>query len=105
MSKCVSSVGPPSPIVLAFAGLLASCAAPRSRPADAPASTVSTQTLAPPTAPVRPVVDTYFGVAITDPYRWMETPGSTELDAFLHAEDGYARSILGRPRGKPALLT
>lgn len=53
---------------------------------------------------MRNVADTYFGMSVTDPYRWMESPGSTELDTFLHQEDAYARPILDRPRGKAALL-
>jgi prolyl oligopeptidase len=51
---------------------------------------------APPVAPVRPVVDTLFDTTIVDPYRWMETPGDSGFDAWMRAENDYARAILER---------
>jgi prolyl oligopeptidase len=50
----------------------------------------------PPTAPVREVTDDYFGVKITDPYRWMETPKSAELAEWMKAQNDYTRAHLDR---------
>ncbi|MBV9613307.1 MAG: hypothetical protein JO091_12605, partial [Acidobacteriaceae bacterium] len=37
----------------------------------------------PPTAPVRPVTDDYFGTKLVDPYRWMENSKSAEFQTWL----------------------
>ncbi|WP_394840311.1 prolyl oligopeptidase family serine peptidase [Pendulispora rubella] len=57
----------------------------------------------PPITAVRPVVDTYFGVDVTDRYRWMEDPKSTEYAAWLSSQDGYARGLLSHVPGRSAL--
>lgn len=57
----------------------------------------------PPPARVDSVTDTYFGKTITDPYRWMETPGP-ELDAWAHAQNDYARAMIAAIPGRAALL-
>jgi prolyl oligopeptidase len=59
---------------------------------------------APPPAPVRPVTDTLHGVAVTDPYRWMEDEGQ-ELTDWLRAQDAYTRAVLARIPGRDRLLT
>lgn len=51
---------------------------------------------APATAPVHEVTDNYFGTQITDPYRWMEEPGSTELGSWMKQQNDYTRSQLDR---------
>ena len=38
----------------------------------------------PPVAPVRDVTDTYFGVSVPDPYRYMEDLKSPEVSALLN---------------------
>jgi prolyl oligopeptidase len=48
----------------------------------------------PPEAPVRPVVDTYHGVDVTDPYRWLEEDGDAEVRQWSAAQNAYAREIL-----------
>jgi prolyl oligopeptidase len=58
---------------------------------------------APPAAPVRPVTDTLHGVAVTDPYRWMEDEGP-ELDAWLRAQDAYTRAVLERVPEREKIL-
>ncbi len=55
--------------------------------------------LRPPAAPVRPVTDTLHGVAVTDPYRWMED-GGQEFTDWLKAQDAYTRAVLGRIPGR-----
>jgi prolyl oligopeptidase len=59
---------------------------------------------APPVAPVRPVTDTYFGVPVVDPYRWMEKADDAELDAWMKAQNAYTRSLLDRLAGRKGLL-
>jgi prolyl oligopeptidase len=58
---------------------------------------------APPQAPVRSVTDTLHGVAVTDPYRWMEDEGP-ELTDWLRAQDAYTRAVLARIPGRDRLL-
>jgi prolyl oligopeptidase len=53
-------------------------------------------------ARVQPVVDTYFGETITDPYRWMEA-GGPELTAWLHDQDAITRHDLKALPGYAAL--
>ena len=47
----------------------------------------------PPDAKRVPVTDTYFGTAVTDPYRWMET-GGPEFQAFLKSHNDRTRAAL-----------
>ena len=58
----------------------------------------------PPAAPVRDVVDTYFGVSVHDPYRYMEDLKSPEVARWVKAQAEYARSTLDRIPGRAALL-
>ena len=50
----------------------------------------------PPPAPVHPVTETLHGVAITDPYRWLEDQNSPETRAWLNAQIDYTQAFLGR---------
>ena len=50
----------------------------------------------PPATPVRPVTDTYHGVKVVDPYRWLEPDHDSDVKAWSDAENAYARSILDR---------
>ncbi|HEX5386030.1 MAG TPA: prolyl oligopeptidase family serine peptidase [Gemmatimonadales bacterium] len=59
---------------------------------------------APPAAPVREVVDTYYGVAVHDPYRWMEGPENPELDTWLKAQAVYTRGVLDRIPSRATLV-
>jgi prolyl oligopeptidase len=49
--------------------------------------------LTPPVAPIKPVTDTYFGTAVVDPYRWMET-STDELLAYMKAENAVTQEAL-----------
>ena len=71
-------------------------AAPPPPPIDAPAAP------APPVAAVRPVIDTYHGVAVTDPYRWLEADDA-EVTAWTAAQDRFARDYLAARPALPAL--
>ncbi len=57
----------------------------------------------PPVASVRPVTETLHGVALTDPYRWMETPSDPEWAPYLAGQNAYARAVLGRIPGRDGL--
>ncbi len=58
----------------------------------------------PPLAPVRDVTDTYFGVSVPDPYRYMEDLKNAEVAAWMKAQADYARKSLDRIPGRSALL-
>jgi prolyl oligopeptidase len=47
-----------------------------------------------PPARAEVVRDTYFGVTVEDPYRWLEDTGSDEVSAWLGAQARYSRSVL-----------
>ena len=48
----------------------------------------------PPFSPVKPVVDILHGVAVTDPYRWLEDQNSPQTRAWIEEQMRYARSYL-----------
>ncbi len=51
------------------------------------------------------VVTDYFGVKVSDPYRWMETAGeSAQFTEFLKSQNTYTRSILSSLKGRDAIL-
>ncbi|MDD2705454.1 MAG: prolyl oligopeptidase family serine peptidase [Acidocella sp.] len=56
----------------------------------------------PPVAPVRPVVETYFGQEVTDRYRWMESKDA-EWRAYTNAEGDYTAQVLEKIPGRAAL--
>jgi prolyl oligopeptidase len=58
-----------------------------------PALTFAQTAVTPPVAPVKPVTDTYFGTAVVDPYRWMET-STDELLAYMKAENAVTVEAL-----------
>ena len=64
----------------------------------------TTQAQTPPVAPVRPVVDDYFGTKVTDPYRWMEDMKNPELLTWMKAQADYSRSVLDAIPGRQKLL-
>ncbi|MFZ5551413.1 MAG: prolyl oligopeptidase family serine peptidase [Pseudomonadota bacterium] len=47
-----------------------------------------------PVAPVRPVVDTHFGVQTSDPYRYMEDTAAPEVQAWMKAHSDHAHRTL-----------
>jgi prolyl oligopeptidase len=56
----------------------------------------------PPLAPVRPVVETYFGQSVTDRYRWMEAEGP-EWQDYVRAEGDYTKAVLAKIPGRDKL--
>jgi prolyl oligopeptidase len=71
---------------LALLALLAGCA--RTPSVNLPRLTY------PPTAK-SPVVDTYFGTAVEDPYRWLEDDNSAETKAWVEAQNQVTFGYLG----------
>jgi prolyl oligopeptidase len=47
----------------------------------------------PPATAVKPVVDTYQGIAVTDPYRWLE-PWEPDVRTWTDAQNDYTRAQL-----------
>jgi prolyl oligopeptidase len=66
-------------------------AAPPGRQADYPASRRDA------------VVDRVHGVAIADPYRWLEDASKPDVQAWMTAQDDYARARLAKLPGRDAL--
>ncbi len=48
-------------------------------------------------------VDTYFGVDVADPYRWMEDPESVETRAWIDAENALTHEWLGEVESRDAI--
>ena len=53
----------------------------------------------PPTTEKKPVVDEYFGTAVSDDYRWLETWGDPAVQAWSEAQNAHARFTLDRLAG------
>src|SRR5450759_78974 len=58
----------------------------------------------PPLARVDPVIDNYFGVKITDPYRYMENLKDTSVLNWMKFQADYSRKILDRISGRQSLI-
>lgn len=59
----------------------------------------------PPHSPVMPVTETLHGVAITDPYRWLEDQESPETRSWLMAQATYCRTYLDALPGRDRVHT
>jgi prolyl oligopeptidase len=92
----------PALVLVAVASLAACHRTPPPPPASPDAPTVSVASSdaahghrAPPVAtPERPVADTYYGVTVTDPYRWLESGDSDESRAWSAAQNRHTREVL-----------
>jgi prolyl oligopeptidase len=49
---------------------------------------------APPVAPVKPVADTYHGVTVSDPYRWLENWEDPAAKTWSDGQNIHARGVL-----------
>src|SRR5438552_3689027 len=56
-----------------------------------------------PTTEVKPVTETIQGVAITDPYRWLEDQNSPETRDWINRENAYTDALLGNLPDKARL--
>jgi prolyl oligopeptidase len=59
---------------------------------------------APPVAPVKPVVDDYHGIKVSDPYRYMENLDDPAVQSWFKGQDEYTRSVLARITDRDRLL-
>jgi prolyl oligopeptidase len=57
----------------------------------------------PPPPPSRPVVDTYWGVPVDDPYRFLEDTADPAVQAWMRAQADATAAILARLPGRAAL--
>ena len=57
-----------------------------------------------PKAPVRPVIDEYFGTKVIDPYRYMENTSDPEVQSWFKAQNDYTRAALAKIPGRQHLL-
>jgi prolyl oligopeptidase len=56
-----------------------------------------------PLAPVEPVTDSYFGTVVTDPYRWLEDPGSPRVKDWTALQNKRTAEYLSSLPYRPAL--
>ena len=59
--------------------------------------------VAPPSTPLRRVVDTYHGVDVEDAYRWLEASADPEVGAWIAAQNTHTRRVLDAWPGRDAL--
>ena len=57
-----------------------------------------------PIAPVRTVTDDYFGVKVSDPYRYMENTQDPLVAKWFHDQNAYTRTVLSSIPGRGGLL-
>jgi prolyl oligopeptidase len=99
-------------LALGAAALGCSNGTPAPRTPESPAETVAYQK--PPAAAVTSsrdypltrrddVVETIHGVAVHDPYRWLEDSTKPEVGDWMKAQDGYARAHLAKLPARDAL--
>jgi prolyl oligopeptidase len=80
--------------------VLALCLAPF---AFAQSTSPSTAATKPPVAAVKPVTDVYFGIPVTDPYRYMEKLDDPAVQQWMKSQADYTRGMLDRIPGRAAL--
>jgi prolyl oligopeptidase len=59
----------------------------------------------PPPLPPKPVSDTFFGVTVEDPYRFLEDTKDPAVVQWMQAQADATTAILGKIPGRDALLT
>lgn len=67
------------------------------------AATALAVDLAPPQTRIEPTIETFHGITVEDPYRWLESIGSEETIAWFRAQNEYARGVLDALPGRAAL--
>jgi prolyl oligopeptidase len=87
-------------IAASFVVLALGCPAPTPAPAPTPKVKPRVEPVAQPEKPwpgtrLNPVEDTYHGVKVSDPYRWLEANDAAVAD-WKTAQNGYTRSVLDK---------
>ena len=59
--------------------------------------------LAPPASPIEPVTEILHGVAVTDPYRWLEDQNSSRTRDWIEQQTRYARNYLDALPGREGI--
>jgi prolyl oligopeptidase len=67
-------------------------------------STSSVASQKPRPAKTEKIVNDYFGMKISDPYRWMEETSEVGVTEFLKSQNDYTRSLLDSLAGRDAML-
>jgi prolyl oligopeptidase len=65
---------------------------------------LNAQLAKPPVAPVKPVIDTYFGQNVEDPYRYLEDQKDPAVVAWMKAQADYTRALLDSMPGRKAFI-
>ena len=58
----------------------------------------------PPATRKSPVIDSYFGLQVTDNYRWLEDMNNQEVKDWFKAQHDYTENWLGKIRGRDELF-
>src|SRR6185437_10139398 len=67
-------------------------------------NTLSAPPQSPPVAPVKPVIDDYHGIKVSDPYRYMEKLDDPVVQSWFKGQNDYARGLLSSIPGRENLL-
>jgi prolyl oligopeptidase len=89
--------------------VLAACASRKPAPpappaAPAPAEHRVAGVVIPPPLPPRPVVDNFYGTAVTDPYLYAENTADPVVAQWMRAQADATAAVLARIPGRDALL-
>jgi prolyl oligopeptidase len=57
----------------------------------------------PPAAEKRPVVDSYHGESISDPYQWLEASDDENVKAWSGSQNAFTRAVLDKLPSRPAI--
>ncbi|MGE0399983.1 MAG: prolyl oligopeptidase family protein, partial [Kofleriaceae bacterium] len=102
------------PAALLVAAACGSSSPPTMLPVDPPSQKVDPAPVAGPAEPAAPkhawpatkkdnIVETIYGKKVSDPYRWLEDDQDPEVQAWMNAQDAYARGELAKAPGREAL--
>jgi len=68
-----------------------------------PARTAPKESMKPPASRTEAIVEKRHGVEVADPFRWLEDVKSPEVQAWMQAQDAFARAALAELPGRSGL--